>query len=99
MLGAADTEEVTVVRAEPEDVVAAENCQKSLFAAVPEQDPLLKNQSAEVAEREDADRESRPAERGLPEDKKAVENSDFERGSRFAEGIDTPADPVPTETL
>jgi hypothetical protein len=33
---AAETEKVTVVRAEPEDVVAAGNYQESLFVVVPE---------------------------------------------------------------
>jgi hypothetical protein len=66
---AAETVKVTVVRAEPEEVVAAGNYQRSLFAGVPEQVPVLENQSAGAVEREDAGRESRPAEGGLPEDK------------------------------
>jgi hypothetical protein len=65
---AAETAKVTVVRAEPEDVVAAGNYQRILFVGVPEQDPVLENQSAGAAEREDAGRESRPAEGGFPED-------------------------------
>jgi hypothetical protein len=64
----AETEKVTVVRAESEDVVAAENYQESPFAAVPEMDPLLENQSVGAAEREDAGRESWAAEGDLPEE-------------------------------
>lgn len=81
---AAETEKVVVVRAEPEDVVAAGNYQESLFAAVPELGPFLGNQSVGVAEREDAGRESWAAEGDLPEESWAVENSDFERDNRFA---------------
>jgi hypothetical protein len=80
---AAETEKVVVVRAEPEDAVAAGNYQESLFVAVPE-GPFLNNQSVGVAEREDAGRESWAAEGDLPEESWAVENSDFERDNRFA---------------
>ncbi len=65
---AAETEKVTVVRAEAADVVAAGNYQESPFAEVPEQDLLLKNQSVGAVEREDAGRESWAAEGGLPEE-------------------------------
>jgi hypothetical protein len=66
----AETEKVTVVRAESEDIVAAENYQESLFAAVPEKDPLPlpENQSVGAAEREDAGWESWAAEGDLPEE-------------------------------
>jgi hypothetical protein len=64
----AETEKVTVVRAESENVVAAGNYQESLFAAVPEKDPLRENQSVGAAEREDAGWESRAAEGDLPEE-------------------------------
>ncbi len=44
---AAETEKVTVVRAEAADVVAAGNYQESPFAEVPEQDLLLKSSDFE----------------------------------------------------
>lgn len=80
----AETEKVTVVLVESQDVVAAENYQEILFVAVTEKGPLLENQSVGAAEREDADRESWAAEGELPEKNWAVGNSDFERDNRFA---------------
>jgi len=68
VVAAAETEKVTVVRAEPEDVVVAGNYQESLFAAAPKQDPLLENQSVGAAEREDAVRGSWAAEGDHPEE-------------------------------
>jgi hypothetical protein len=64
----AETEQVTAVRAEPEDVVAAGNYQESQFVAVQEKVLLPENQSVGAAEREDAGRESWAAEGELPEE-------------------------------
>jgi len=68
VLVVAETEKVTVVRAESEDVVAAENYQQSPFVAVQEKAPLPENQFVGAAEREDAGPESWAAEGDLPEE-------------------------------
>lgn len=98
-LAAAGIEKVMGVRAESEVVVAVEDHQESLSAVVTKQDLLLENLSAGAVEREDVGRESQlAAEQGLPEGSQAVENSDFEGENPFAEGTDTQAEAVPTET-
>jgi len=94
---AAGTERVTGARAEPEDVAAVGNYQRSPFA---EEGHLLEIQWAGAAEGETAGRETQlAAELDLPEESQAVESSDFEEGNRFAKGIDTLSGPGPTETL
>ena len=80
-----------------EDAAAAEKFQDSQFVVVVTEGLLLETQSAEVVERVGADRESQlAAERDLLEEKWVAESSDSELKSQ---GIDTPADPVPSETF
>lgn len=94
---AAEIETVREVPVGPEDVVAAGKYHERQFVAVLAEDLLLENQSAGAAERADADRESRlAAEQDLLEESRVAERSDSEQKNQ---GIDTLADPVPTETL
>ena len=94
---AAEIEAVRGVPGGPEDVVAAGKYHGRLFVAVLAEDLLLENQSAEAAERVDADRESQlAAEQDPLEESWVAERSDSEQKTQ---GIDTLADPVPTETL
>ena len=94
---AAEIETVRGVPVGSEDVVVVGKYHESLSVGVLVEDLLLENQSAEVVERVDADRESRlAAEQDLLEESQVAESPDSERKNQ---GIDTLADPVPTETL